>query len=148
MLPTSVARMISTPHRRKTASNKFREETTHHTGHREAEGVQNVADSNNSKEIFTALKAVYGPSKTTTAPLLSADGSTLLKDKASVINHWREHFSNLPTSTTVGDSEALDMIPQKPTLVDRDLPSTLDELKKAVDQTISSKAAGMDGIPG
>ena len=39
---------------------------------KKAEGVQGFADSNNSKQLFSSIKSVYGPSKSGSAPLLSA----------------------------------------------------------------------------
>jgi len=81
---------------------------------RKAEEVQHLADANNSKQFFSALKTVYGPSKSGTAPLLSSDGTTLIKDKQGINSRWKEHFSqllNLPSSV---DQTALDQIPPKP----------------------------------
>nr|VZI31002.1 unnamed protein product [Spirometra erinaceieuropaei] len=42
-----------------------------------AEEIQGYADRNEWKKLFAAIKAVYGPTTKATAPLLSADGSTL-----------------------------------------------------------------------
>lgn len=60
-----------------------------------AEEVQKYADSHNSKQFFGALKTVYGPSKSGSTPLLSADGSTLIKDQEGLRNRWAEHFKTL-----------------------------------------------------
>ena len=46
-----------------------------------AEEVQQYADTSKYKAFFSSLKAVYGPSKPCTTPLLAADGTSLLKDK-------------------------------------------------------------------
>nr|VZI22782.1 unnamed protein product [Spirometra erinaceieuropaei] len=48
---------------------------------RKAEEIQGYADRNEWKNFFSAIKAVYGPPTKGTAPLLSADGSTLLTEK-------------------------------------------------------------------
>lgn len=87
-----------------------------------AEEIQRSTEANSSKEFFSALKAVYGPSKPTNTPLLSSDGSTLLKDKGSILECWREHFYNLLSRPSTVDSTVLDSISQKPTLQELDVP--------------------------
>ena len=62
---------------------------------KKAEEVQSFADSNNSKQFFSSLKTVFGPSKSGSSLQLSADGTTLIKDKAAIRERWKEHFSQL-----------------------------------------------------
>ena len=114
---------------------------------KKAEEVERYADSKNSKMFFSAIKEVYGPPKPVTTPLLSADGSTLLKEKSSINARWREHFSQLLNRPSTVDPAALDLIPQQPTVDSLDLPPTLEEMVKAINQTSSGKAPGMDGLP-
>ena len=45
----------------------------------ESRKVQMYADTRNSKKFCRALKAIYGPSKSGSTPLQSADASTLIK---------------------------------------------------------------------
>nr|VZI04530.1 unnamed protein product [Spirometra erinaceieuropaei] len=52
---------------------------------RKAEEIQSYADRNEWKNFFSAIKAVYGPPTKGTAPLLSADGSTLLTEKTQIL---------------------------------------------------------------
>nr|VZI07673.1 unnamed protein product [Spirometra erinaceieuropaei] len=59
---------------------------------RKAEEIQGYADRNEWKDFFSAVKAVYGPPTKGTAPLLSADGNTLLTEKTQVLQRWAEHF--------------------------------------------------------
>ncbi|BHF61078.1 hypothetical protein SprV_0100404900 [Sparganum proliferum] len=59
---------------------------------RKAEEIQGYANRNEWKNFFSAIKAVYGPPAKGTAPLLSADGSTLLTEKTQIIQRWAEHF--------------------------------------------------------
>ncbi len=54
-----------------------------------AEEIQHYADINNARQFFGSLKAVYGPSKSGFAPLLSAECATLIKDKQGINNRWR-----------------------------------------------------------
>nr|VZI27098.1 unnamed protein product [Spirometra erinaceieuropaei] len=59
---------------------------------RKAEEIQGYADRNEWKNFFSAIKAVYGPPTKGTAPLLSADGCTLLTEKTQILQRWAEHF--------------------------------------------------------
>nr|VZI46851.1 unnamed protein product [Spirometra erinaceieuropaei] len=52
---------------------------------RKAEEVKGYADRNEWKNFFSAIKAVYGPPTKGTAPLLSADGITLLNEKTQIL---------------------------------------------------------------
>ena len=114
---------------------------------RKAEEVQMYAHTHNSKKSFSTLKAVYGPSKPGSTPLLSADGSMLTKDQEGLRNRWAEHFSTLLNKPSTVDPIALEQVPQQPTLNDLDLPPSMDELSKAIKQTNSGRASGKDGIP-
>nr|VZI38511.1 unnamed protein product [Spirometra erinaceieuropaei] len=55
---------------------------------RKAEEIQGYADRNEWKNFFSAIKAIYGPPMKGTAPLLSADGSTLLTEKTQILQRW------------------------------------------------------------
>ena len=84
------------------------------------------ADTHNSKKFFSALKAVYGPSKPGSTPLQSADGSMLIKDQEGLRKRWAEHFSTLLNKPSTVDHTALEQVPQQPTLNDLDLPPSMD----------------------
>ena len=114
---------------------------------KKADEVEKYAVAKNSKMFFSAIKEVHGPAKPRTTPLLSADGSTLLKEKSNINSRWREHFSNLLNRPSTVDPTVLDQIPQKPMVSSLDLDPTMDEVLKAIRQTSSGKASGMDGIP-
>ena len=88
---------------------------------RKAEKVQMYADIHNSNKFFRALKAVNGPSKPGSTPLLSADGSMLIKDQEDLRNRWAEHFSTLLNRPSSVDPTALQRVPQQPTLNDLDV---------------------------
>ncbi|KAL8612438.1 hypothetical protein ACOMHN_058566 [Nucella lapillus] len=96
--------------------------------------------------FFSAIKAVYGPSRPSTSPLLSLSG-TLLKEKSAINERRRENFSTLLNRPSTVSSEALDQIPQRPAMDSLDAPPTMEEVTKAIHQTSSGKATGMDGIP-
>ncbi|BHF69792.1 hypothetical protein SprV_0301283900 [Sparganum proliferum] len=69
------------PHRRPQATAEMQDAWTA----RKAEEIQEHADRNEWKNFFSAIKAVYGPPTKGTAPLLSADGSTLLTEKTQIL---------------------------------------------------------------
>ena len=75
--------------------------------------IKTYAATKNSKMFFGAIKDVYGPTKPRTTPLLSADGSTLLKEKSSINTRWRQHFNTLLNRPSTVDPNVLDQIPQK-----------------------------------
>lgn len=97
-----------------------------------AEEIQGFADCDNSKKFFSTLKTIYGPSRPSITPLLSADGNILLKDKTSIIKRWREHFSDLLNKPSAVAPLALDSIPKKYTLNNLDLPPNMEEIRKAI----------------
>nr|VZI20511.1 unnamed protein product [Spirometra erinaceieuropaei] len=114
---------------------------------RKAEEIQGYADRNEWMNFFSAIKAVYGPPTKGTAPLLSADGSTLLTKKTQILLRWAEHFrSVLNRPSTISDA-AIDRLQQVETNVDLDLPPSLQETIRAVQQLSSGKAPGSDAIP-
>ena len=109
--------------------------------------VQYYANTHNSKQFFSSLKAIIGPSASSCSPLLASDGSTLIKDQEGLSKCWHEHFSNLPNRPSSVDKGALNQIPQQPIQESLAEPPTMDEIKKAIHKTTSGRASGKDGIP-
>nr|VZI46780.1 unnamed protein product [Spirometra erinaceieuropaei] len=114
---------------------------------RKAEEIQGYADLNEWKNFFSAIKAVYGPPTKGTAPFLSADGSTLLTEKSQILQRWAEHFRGVLNRPFVISDAAIARLPQVATNVDLDLPPSLQETIRAVQQLSSGKAPGSDAIP-
>nr|VZH96743.1 unnamed protein product [Spirometra erinaceieuropaei] len=114
---------------------------------RKAEEIQGYADRNEWKNFFTAIKAVYGPPTKGTAPLLSADGSTLLTEKTQILKRWAEHFRGVLNRPSAISDAAIARLPQVETNADLDLPPSLQETIRAVQQLSSGKAPGSDAIP-
>ncbi|BHF82989.1 hypothetical protein SprV_0802613000 [Sparganum proliferum] len=114
---------------------------------RKAEEIQGYADRNEWKNLLLAIKAVYGPPTKGTAPLLSADGSTLLTEKTQILQRWAEHFRGVLNRPSAISDAAIDRLPQVETNVDLDLPPSLQETIRAVQQLSSGKAPGSDAIP-
>nr|VZI30024.1 unnamed protein product [Spirometra erinaceieuropaei] len=114
---------------------------------RKAEEIQCYADRNEWKNFFSAIKAVYGPPTKDTAPLLSADSSTLLTEKTQILQRWAEHFRGVLKRPSVISDAAIARLPQVATNAELDLPPTLRETIRAVQQLSSRKAPGSDAIP-
>ena len=68
------------------------------------------------------MKAVYKSCKPCTTPLLTVECTTLLKEKNSIYERWREHFSNLLYRSSAVDTAVMDQIPKKPIMDSIDLP--------------------------
>ncbi|BHF67956.1 hypothetical protein SprV_0301098500 [Sparganum proliferum] len=114
---------------------------------RKAEEIQSYADRNEWKNFFSAIKAVYGPLTKGTAPLLSADSNTLLTEKTQILQRWAEHFRGVLNRPSAISDAAIERLPQVETNEDLDLPPSLQETIRAVQQLSSGKAPGSDAIP-
>ncbi|CAH1233287.1 Hypp666 [Branchiostoma lanceolatum] len=112
-----------------------------------AEEMQQYTETNNSKMLFGAIKTIYGPTRSKTAPLTSADGSTVIKDKEGIRERWKEHFSKLLNRPSTVDQTVLEQIPQRTVREDLDLPPSEEEVRTAIKQMNSGKAPGREGIP-
>nr|VZI13343.1 unnamed protein product [Spirometra erinaceieuropaei] len=114
---------------------------------RKAEEIQGYADRNEWKNFFSAIKAIYGPPTKGTVPLLSADGDTLLTEKKQILQRWAEHFRGVLNRSSAISDAAIARLPQVETSADLDLPPSLQETIRAVQQLSSGKAPGSDAIP-
>nr|VZI18992.1 unnamed protein product [Spirometra erinaceieuropaei] len=72
---------------------------------RKAEEIQGYADRNKWNNFFSAIQTIYGPPTRGTPPHLSSDGSTLLTEKAPILQRWAEHFRGvLNRPSTISDA--------------------------------------------
>uniref|UniRef100_A0A183TLU6 Uncharacterized protein n=1 Tax=Schistocephalus solidus TaxID=70667 RepID=A0A183TLU6_SCHSO len=70
-----------------------------------AEEIQGYEDQNKWKNFFATTKAVNGPPVEGFAPLLSADGRTLLIEKMQILKRWAEHFTSVRNQpSTISDT--------------------------------------------
>ncbi|VDL91993.1 unnamed protein product [Schistocephalus solidus] len=114
---------------------------------RKAEEIQGYAERNEIKNFLKAIKTIYGPCFKGTAPLLSSGGTTLLTKQSRIRNSRAEPFrSVLNFSSAISDS-AIDRLRQVDMNNDLDLPPSLPETIRAVQQISSGKAAGFGAIP-
>ncbi|VDM01617.1 unnamed protein product [Schistocephalus solidus] len=109
--------------------------------------IQGYADRNEMKNFFKAIKAIYGPYIKRTAPLLSSDGTTLLTEKSQILKRWAEHFRSVLNCSSAISDATIDRVPQVDMKNDLDLPPSLPETIRAMQQISSGKALGSDVIP-
>nr|VZI15126.1 unnamed protein product [Spirometra erinaceieuropaei] len=112
-----------------------------------AEELQGYAGRNEWKKFFSSIKPAYGSPTKGTAPLLNADGSTLHTEKAQILQRWTEHVRGVLNRPSTNPDAAIARLPQVETNLDLDIPPSLQETIRAVQQISSAKAPGSDGIP-
>ena len=115
---------------------------------RKSNEMQVLHDRNDTMGFFSAIKAIYGPSTQGLVPLRSKDGQTLLKSSEDILNRRRrEHFNDLLNRSPHIDEACLDEIPQQPIDLTLNRSPTLIEVRSAIHDMKSNKAAGADNIP-
>ncbi|BHF68168.1 hypothetical protein SprV_0301120000 [Sparganum proliferum] len=114
---------------------------------RKTEEIQAYAVHHNSKNFFASIKAIYGPPTERTAPFLSSDRSTLLRERSQIQKRWTRHFGNVLNHPSAISDAAIDRLPQVEINVDLDLPPCFPETIRAVQELSSGKASGSNAIP-
>ena len=79
---------------------------------KKADEIKSFADRKDIKKCFDALKTVYGPQSSGTTPFLSADGTSLLTDKETILKRWAEHFDGVLNRPSSINDEAINRLPQ------------------------------------
>ena len=100
----------------------------------------------NTKLFYDALKTIYGTQTTGSSPMLSADGSTLLTDKAEILHRWAEHFDSVLNRSHINE-DVLAQLPQVKLNMSLDDPPCVTEVEKAITALSNDKAPGYDTIP-
>ena len=113
-----------------------------------AEEIERYAASNNSKEFYRSLNAIYGrQSSAGSAPLLDAKGEHLIVDKGKILERWGEHFDNVLNRPSSINEEAINRLPQIDINASLALVPTLEEVNAAISSLSNGKAPGSDGLP-
>ena len=111
---------------------------------KKAKEIQHYADTNNTKRFYDALKTIYGIQTTGSSPLLSADGSTLLTDKAEILRRWVEHFDSVLNFPSHINEDVIPQLSQVKMNMSLDDPPTVAEVEKVIAALSSGKAPGSD----
>ncbi|BHF69444.1 hypothetical protein SprV_0301248800 [Sparganum proliferum] len=77
----------------------------------------------------------------------SADGSTLLTKKTHIFQRWAKHFKSVLDHPSTISYVATARLPQVQTNAEVDLPPSLHETIRNVQQLSSGKGPGSDAIP-
>ena len=112
-----------------------------------AEEIQALADKHDYGNFYQATRRLYGPASHGTNPLLSSDGTSLLKSNCQIMNRWCEHFSELLNRPSHVDPHLFDGLTPRSPVLELDDPPTPSELMKATISMKNNKASGSDGIP-
>ncbi|XP_075779308.1 LOW QUALITY PROTEIN: uncharacterized protein LOC142827711 [Pelodiscus sinensis] len=110
-------------------------------------GSAGHADRNDLKRFYAALNTLYGPQSLRSSPFISTDGTTLITEKAPILQRWAEHFEDVLNRLSFINDEAIERIPQVDINGAMDDPPVVAEVSQAVSQLSSSKAPGADAIP-
>ncbi|BHF61109.1 hypothetical protein SprV_0100408000 [Sparganum proliferum] len=103
---------------------------------RKTEKIQGYADRNEWKN-FAAIKTVYSPTAKGTAPLLSTDGTTLVTEKTQILQRWSEHFRGVLNHPSTISDVTIARLSQVETNADLDLPPSLHETIRSMQQLSS-----------
>jgi len=109
--------------------------------------IQNYADANMAHQFYEAVKAVYCPKSNSTHPVLTEDGTTVIKDRKVTLSHWAEHLEELRNQANPVDQSIVDQLLQRPTVSELDTLPTLEEISDAANNIKNNKAPSPDGIP-
>nr|VZI38278.1 unnamed protein product [Spirometra erinaceieuropaei] len=112
-----------------------------------AELIQKYADRNETGNFFDATKVIYGSPSKGTATLLNSDDSMLLTEKSQILKRWVELLRSVLNRSSTISSAAINRLPQVKIDINLDLPSSLPDTIRAVQQLSNGKASGSDGIP-
>ena len=112
-----------------------------------AEELQHAANTHNTKAFYDGLKAVYGPSISSSSPLLSSDGERLLTEDNEILERWVEHYSEVLNRNSNVNFSKIHSIPQRTVLSEMDVPPSFSEVHDASRQFSRDKRSGKDGIP-
>nr|VZI44810.1 unnamed protein product [Spirometra erinaceieuropaei] len=114
---------------------------------RKVEEIQGYAGRNEWKNFLAAVEAVCEPTAKRTTPLFSADGTTVLTEKAQILKRWAEYFRSILNRPSAISDPSLNRLPQVETTADLDLPPSLHDTIRVAHQPSSWKAPKSDAIP-
>ncbi|BHF58513.1 hypothetical protein SprV_0100146500 [Sparganum proliferum] len=111
-----------------------------------AEEIQGYADRNEWKDFFLAIKVAQDPPIKAIALLLSAESNTSLTEKTQILHQWSQHFRGVLKRPSTTSDAALVCLPQVEVNTNLNLPPSLQETIRAVQQLSSRKEPESDEI--
>ncbi|VDL91693.1 unnamed protein product [Schistocephalus solidus] len=98
-------------------------------------------------DMQSTIKAIYGPCIKVTAPLLSSDGTKMLKEKSQILKRWAEHFRSVLNCSSAISDAAIDRLPPVDMNNGLHLLPSLPETIRVVQLISSGKAPGSNAFP-
>ena len=117
-----------------------------HWWRQKALAAQAAADRKDSKAFYSYIHEVFGPTRSSVAPVRSKDGSILHKDVPSIQKRWVEHYSELLNRPSSVDMDIINSIPQRPLVLELDENPTYDEVASAIRKLNNGKAPDINGL--
>ncbi|BHF68277.1 hypothetical protein SprV_0301131000 [Sparganum proliferum] len=105
-----------------------------------------TATTNSNTSATRCIHSPTDPSGIDGSVFSARDSSTLLTEKTQILQRWAEHFRGILNRPSAISDAATDRLPQVETNVDLDLPPSLQETIRAVQQLSSGKAPGSEEI--
>lgn len=96
------------------------------------------------KNFYSSSTAVYGTISSSSRPLLSADGNTLMSDKEKIFERWTEHFDSVLNRSSTINEKTIERLPQISSNNSLAEPPTVDEVTKAIKRLFSGEVLGTD----
>ena len=112
-----------------------------------ADELQSFADQHNYKAFYNSLKAIYGPTPASCSPVLSTDGSSVLREKKDILERRAEHFNSVLNRPSNISAQVIAHMPQVDPNSSLDDTPNVAEVEKAIKQLSDGKAPGADSIP-
>nr|VZI21468.1 unnamed protein product [Spirometra erinaceieuropaei] len=111
-----------------------------------AEEIHGYTDRNERANFFVATKAVYGPVAKGTSSLFISDGDTPFTERTQILDQWTENFIGVLNRPSAISGVDVARLSQVETNADLNLPSSVHEIMKAVQQLSHGKPSGSDAI--
>ena len=96
--------------------------------------------------MYDGMKKDFGPIATKITPLKSTTGD-IITDQGKQMERWAEHYQELYSRENNVTDSVVKSTCALPILEELDIPSSEEELSKAIDSLACGKAPGKDGIP-
>ena len=111
--------------------------------------IQGYGNSGDSRNLYNAIRSVYGPITSGRIHILDSDGKQLLSQNEDILKRWREYYSLLLNREPSADKISIqNLIPQQEELPIVEADIAFEEVETAVNQLKDGRSPGLDNIPG
>ena len=111
--------------------------------------IQGYGNSGDSRNLYNAIRSVYGPITSGRIHILDSDGKQLLSQNEDILKRWREYYSLLLNREPSADKISIqNLTPQQEELPIVEADIAFEEVETAVKQLKDGRSPGLDNIPG